>query len=206
MWPGVKAADYCPLGQQRRKHKKALLRCLTPLSHMTTYRDFPQPSRSISSPWTHYRSSNTILTIHPSPSPTIYPTFPQIQQRLVLTKTDSHYNKKVLIHFGTKSAPLAVLDNFILIFCNKNAHLWQNCTFGNFGQFYTNILEQKCTFVTEMHICNKDALLVIDQIIKSFLSTILQTFFGFFSDNKKKWESSAILKESCTFVANVWTL
>ena len=36
-----------------------------------------------------------------------------------------------------------------------------------------------------MPICNKDALLVIDQIIKSFLSTILQTFFGFFSDNKK---------------------
>ena len=186
---------------------------------MTTYRDFPQPSRSISSPWTHYRSSNTILTIHQSPSPAIYPTFPQIQQRLVLTKTDSHYNKKVLMHFGTKSATLAQnkffwsliqtktlhLDNFILIFCNKNAHLWQNCTFGNFGQFYTNILEQKCTFVTEMPICNKDALLVIDQIIKSFLSTILQTFFGFFSDNKK-WESSAILQESCTFGTNEWTL
>ena len=163
---------------------------------MTTYRDFPQPSRSISSPWTHYRSSNTILTIHPSPSPAIYPTFPQIQQRLVLTKTDSHYNKKVLMHFGTKSATLAQNKFFLVIDTNKNSTSWQ---------FYTNILEQKCTFVTEMPICSKDALLVIDQIIKSFLSTILQTFFGFFSDNKK-WESSAILQENCTFGTNEWNL
>ena len=199
MWPGVETAGYCPLGAVEEKAQKALLRCIIPLSHMTTYRNFPQPSKSISTPWTHYKPSNTILTIHPSPSPTIYPTFLRssrgwfkLKQIAITTKRSScilgqkvQLWHKINFFWSLIQTKTLHLNNFILIFCNKNAHLWQNCTFGNFGQFYTNILEQKCTFVTEMPICNKDALLVIDQIIKSFLSTILQTFFGSFSDNKK---------------------
>ena len=141
MWPGVTTAGYCPLGAVEEKAQKALPRCIIPLSHMNPYRPFPQPSKSISISWTHYNSSNTILTIHPNPSPTIYPIFLSSSRGWFNLKQMAITTKRSSCILGQKMQLWHKME-FLVIETTKNSISWQ---------FYTNILEQKCTFVTKMH-------------------------------------------------------